>query len=64
VAARATGCELVPAGQASRDHHGWSTEPWAAAAGLPLPWRPAPFHPNAAGMRAVADLILEQAGGS
>jgi lysophospholipase L1-like esterase len=64
VAAQATGCELVPAGQASRDHHGWSTEPWAAAAGLPLPWRPAPFHPNAAGMRAVADLILEQAGGT
>jgi lysophospholipase L1-like esterase len=64
VAAQATGCELVPAGQASRDHHGWSTEPWATAAGLPLPWRPAPFHPNAAGMRAVADLILEQAGGS
>jgi lysophospholipase L1-like esterase len=63
-AAQATGCELVPAGQASRDHHGWSAEPWAVAAGLPLPWRPAPFHPNAAGMRAVADLILKQAGGS
>jgi lysophospholipase L1-like esterase len=63
-AAQATGCELVAAGQASRDHHGWSAEPWAVAAGLPLPWRPAPFHPNAAGMRAVADLILKQAGGS
>jgi lysophospholipase L1-like esterase len=57
-AARATGCELVRAGLASRDHHGWSTTPWAAAAGWPLPWRPAPFHPNAAGMRAVADLIV------
>jgi hypothetical protein len=32
------------------------------AAGLPLPWRPAPFHPNAAGMQAVADLILKQTG--
>ena len=64
MAAQATGCELVPAGQASRQHHGWSAEPWAVAAGLPLPWRPAPFHPNAAGMRAAADLILEQAGGS
>jgi lysophospholipase L1-like esterase len=61
-AAQATGCELVAAGHASRTHHGWSADPWAAAAGLPLPWRPAPFHPNAAGMRAVADLILKQAG--
>ena len=42
------------------DHHGWSAEPWAVAAGWPLPWRPAPFHPNAAGMRAVADLILKR----
>jgi lysophospholipase L1-like esterase len=63
-AARGTGCELVRAGQASRNHHGWSADPWAVAAGLPLPWRPAPFHPNAAGMRAVAGLILEQIGGA
>ncbi len=62
VAAQATGCELVRAGLASRAHHGWSADPWAVAAGLPLPWRAAPFHPNAAGMRAVADLILAQAG--
>jgi lysophospholipase L1-like esterase len=61
-AAQATGCELVRAGQASRDHHGWSTDPWATGAGWPLPWRPAPFHPNAAGMRAVADLIVGPAG--
>ncbi|MFZ1164740.1 SGNH/GDSL hydrolase family protein [Mycobacterium sp.] len=59
-AAHATGCELVRAGQASRDHHGWSTDPWAVAAGVPWPWRPAPFHPNAAGMRVVADLIVKQ----
>lgn len=63
-AARATGCELVRAGQASRDHHGWSAEPWAVGAGWPLPWRPAPFHPNAAGMRVVADLIAQPAGGN
>jgi hypothetical protein len=63
-AAHATGCELVRTGFASRDHHGWSTDPWAVAAGLPLPWRPAPFHPNAAGMRAVAGLILERAAGN
>ncbi len=63
-AAQATGCGLVRAGQASRDHHGWSAEPWAVGAGWPLPWRPAPFHPNAAGMRVVADLITQSAGGN
>lgn len=63
-AAQATGCELVRAGHASRDHHGWSADPWAVGAGWPLPWRPAPFHPNAAGMRAVADLIIEPSGES
>jgi lysophospholipase L1-like esterase len=56
-AAEATGCELVRAGQASREHHPWSVDPWAVGAGWPLPWRPAPFHPNAAGMRAVAGFI-------
>ena len=59
-AAQATGCELVRAGQASREHHGWSADPWAVGAGWPLPWRPAPFHPNAAGMRAVAELVAAQ----
>ncbi|PBJ50788.1 hydrolase, partial [Mycobacterium avium subsp. hominissuis] len=33
----------------------WTTLP--ARYGLPLPGRPAPLHPNAAGMRAVAELI-------
>jgi lysophospholipase L1-like esterase len=57
-AAEGTGCEIVRAGQASREHHAWSEDPWTEAAGWPLPWRPAPFHPNAAGMRAVAELIV------
>ncbi len=61
-AAQETGCGLVRAGQASRDHHGWSADPWATGAGWPLPWRPAPFHPNSAGMRAVADMIIESGG--
>ncbi len=59
-AADATGCEVIRAAQASREHHPWSQNPWARGAGWPLPWRPAPFHPNAAGMRAVADLIVER----
>jgi lysophospholipase L1-like esterase len=63
-AAQATGCELVGAGQASRAHHPWSADPWTVGAGWPLPWRPAPFHPNAAGMRAAADLIVERINGA
>lgn len=61
-AASATGCEVVRAGQASRGHHPWSAQPWTVGAGLPLPWRPWPFHPNVAGMAAVAQLIAAQLG--
>ncbi|MGY4710814.1 SGNH/GDSL hydrolase family protein [Mycolicibacterium sp. CBM1] len=57
-AAHATGCEVVSAARASRDHHAWSADPWTIGAGSLLPWRPKPFHPNAAGMGAVADLIV------
>ena len=59
-AAVATGCEVVRAAAASRDHHAWSTTPWTTRPGVPLPGRPAPQHPNAAGMRAVAELVLAQ----
>ncbi|ORB10971.1 SGNH/GDSL hydrolase family protein [Mycobacterium noviomagense] len=61
-AAQASGCELVRAGQASREHHAWSQDPWTVGAVLPLPWRPAPFHPNAAGMRAVSDRVTAHVG--
>jgi lysophospholipase L1-like esterase len=57
-AATATGCEVVRAAAASREHHAWSPDPWTTRFGLPRPGRPAPLHPNAAGMRAVADLIV------
>jgi lysophospholipase L1-like esterase len=56
-AAAETGCDVVKAGEASREHHGWSSDPWTTRFGLPLPGRPAPLHPNAAGMRAVARLV-------
>jgi lysophospholipase L1-like esterase len=62
-AAAATGCQVIRAGAAGREHHAWSAEPWTtlpARLGIPLPGRPAPLHPNAAGMRAVADLIAAQ----
>jgi lysophospholipase L1-like esterase len=62
-AAAATRCEIVGAAAASRLHHAWSGEPWTtmpARYGVPLPGRPAPLHPNAAGMRAVADLVAAQ----
>jgi lysophospholipase L1-like esterase len=57
-AATATGCTLVSAATASATHHAWSADPWTVGARLPWPRRPAPLHPNAAGMRAVADLVV------
>ena len=60
-AAADTGCKWVRVAEASRDHHAWSKEPWTTKPGLPLPGRPAPLHPNADGMRAVADLVVGQA---
>jgi lysophospholipase L1-like esterase len=60
-AATAAGCGLVRASEASREHHAWSPEPWTTKGVLPLPGQPFPFHPNAAGMRAVADLVVAQA---
>ena len=60
VAAADTGCELVPVAEASRDHHAWSADPWTTAFHLPLPGRVAPLHPNAAGMRAVAQMVIER----
>lgn len=59
-ASAATGCTLVRVAEPSRPHHAWSAEPWTTAFGLPVPGRPAPLHPNAAGMRAVADLVVAQ----
>jgi hypothetical protein len=50
---------VVRVAEASRDHHAWSAEPWTTGATLPLPGRPLAYHPNAAGMRAVAVLICE-----
>ncbi|HET6987468.1 MAG TPA: SGNH/GDSL hydrolase family protein [Kribbella sp.] len=61
-AAAGTGADLITASTASRDHAIGSPEPWTtgftrgplgALRGF------VPYHPNAAGMRAVADLIVQ-----
>jgi lysophospholipase L1-like esterase len=62
-AAADTGCELVRVAEHSIAHHAWSADPWTTGFGLPLPGRPAPLHPNAAGMRAVADLVVAHVSG-
>jgi lysophospholipase L1-like esterase len=61
-AAATSGAELVAASGASRDHAIGSPEPWTTGFTLRPPGLLrgfVPYHPNAAGMRAVADLILE-----
>jgi lysophospholipase L1-like esterase len=57
-AAAQAGCGWVRAGQASAAHHAWSALPWTTRPGLPWPGRTAPLHPNAAGMRSVADMVV------
>ena len=61
-AAAETGAGWVRAAAASREHHAWSSDPWTTRPGFFWPGRPAPLHPNAAGMRAVADMVATQLG--
>jgi lysophospholipase L1-like esterase len=65
-AARGTGAELVRASAASADHSVCSAQPWVS--GWEFGDVPAggvvPYHPNAAGMAAVADLLVEVVGGA
>jgi lysophospholipase L1-like esterase len=58
-AARAAGAELVAASAISRDHTVCDPEPWVTGweFGDVLAGGVAPYHPNAAGMRAVAEAI-------
>jgi lysophospholipase L1-like esterase len=56
-AARAAGCEYVSASAASAGHHAWSAVPWTRRFHLSLRGG-APYHPDAAGMAAVAQLVL------
>jgi lysophospholipase L1-like esterase len=52
-AADRTECGYVAVSEASAGHHAWSSRPWTTT----LRSR-APYHPNAAGMRGVADLVV------
>jgi lysophospholipase L1-like esterase len=60
-AAEMAGLEYVAASAASADHHAWSAEPWTRRFHLSLRGG-APYHPNAAGMAAVAGLVIEALG--
>ncbi len=51
-----TGSVFVAASAASADHHAWSAIPWTRRFHLSLRGG-APYHPNAAGMAAVAELV-------
>jgi hypothetical protein len=55
--AETSGSELVDAAGASLDHHAWSASPWTGQFKLAY-GTGAPYHPNAYGMRAVADMVL------
>ncbi|MFC5750150.1 SGNH/GDSL hydrolase family protein [Actinomadura rugatobispora] len=59
-AADRTGAELVAVSQASRDHALGTAEPWVASFAPDLMETAGSFHPNAAGMAAVADLLGER----
>ena len=52
-----SGSLFVAASAASAGHHAWSAEPWTRHFHLTLRGG-APYHPNAAGMEAVADLVV------
>jgi hypothetical protein len=58
-AARESGAEVVAASHASWDHGVGSADPWVTGFEFgPVPVRSRiPFHPNLAGMSAVADLV-------
>jgi lysophospholipase L1-like esterase len=58
-AAADSGWDYVAASAASTGHHAWSAAPWTRRFHLSLRGG-APYHPNAAGMTAVAGLVLAE----
>lgn len=59
-AAKRTGADFVRASALSTGHGIGSRDPWVFGFRTPERASPASFHPNAAGMRAVADEILRR----
>jgi lysophospholipase L1-like esterase len=57
-AALRAGADHVAVSVASRDHHAWSPEPWTRMFRFSR-HQGAPYHPNAAGMRAVAAMVAD-----
>lgn len=60
-AARAEGAEVLRAGALSRNHSPCDAQPWMI--GSPGTAPGTPYHPNAAGMRALADALARKLGG-
>jgi lysophospholipase L1-like esterase len=60
-AAAGTGGEYVAASAASAEHHAWSPAPWTRRFHYSLRGG-APYHPDATGMAAVAQLVLAALG--
>jgi len=59
------GCKVIPVADLSKDHGLGSEEPWVEGFSIGMLWaRKAPFHPNARGMEAVADMIYEELEGN
>jgi lysophospholipase L1-like esterase len=56
-----SGCVLVPVGERSWDHGLGSEEPWVDGFSFAM-WRKGkvPYHPNAKGMEAVAEMLYEE----
>ena len=57
-AAETTGADFLDIPLASQDHHAWAAEPWTRRFHYSLR-EGAPYHPNAAGMQAVADRLFD-----
>ncbi|MFG6504004.1 SGNH/GDSL hydrolase family protein [Microbacterium sp. P05] len=57
--AAAEGCVFLDVGELSREHHAWSSAAWTRRFHLSLRGG-APYHPDAAGMAAVAEMLIRR----
>lgn len=61
LAAERTRCEVVPIGELSWEHGLGAKEPWVEGLSMEVLTKgKTPFHPNAEGMKAVADILYER----